>query len=324
MTAASATPPSPTTAAAELTPPAVGLVRLRVPGFSRLTPSERLQAATLALTRDLGVTQVQRLCAIAVPDATDEAAVAYTADTTADRSSAVTLTTRVLGLMQPSKIFWVDAPRGFVVGERGGAALEAIDAGNAVAAMQPLPSVVAALIGSLSDTVNAQCILVRRDRVALTDNTLAYWRAASGIDFVDGALPTTQPITLLSPPKTTVRPAITSLDRALRAASVGALVCAFVAGAHYALTPNPTPDSSLAPPLNAATPGALFERIAVVAPDLPELLQSATFAGGAWVLVLADTTDASALLRTTQRLEANGFAVQSTRAPGPRLRVSLP
>jgi hypothetical protein len=93
----------------------------------------------------------------------------------------------------------------------------------------------------------------------------------------------------------------------------------------FALVPKTPPAVSAAPP-NTATQGAgaLFERISAIAPDVSTNLQSAAFAGGAWVLVLADATDATTLQRATAMLEGNGLSVQSTRSPSPRLRVALP
>jgi len=309
-------------AATELAPPALGVVRLRVPAFARLTRSEQLQAAALALTRDLGITDGLRIAAIAIADSPDEAAVAYCVSRT--DSPATPHATRLLGLMQPSKMFWINAPHGYIVGERGAAAVESTDPPSAASATaSTLPSVVAAMLGAVSNAAKAQCILVNRDRTALTEETLAYWRAASGVDFADGALPDTSAVELVVPPKSRVSPQITSLDRALRWCAAGALACAVLAGVQFALTQK---SAARVPGTQtiAQGPGALFERIATVAPDVPANLQSATFAGEAWVLVLADATDAAAVSRVTKILEANGFAVQSTRVPSPRLRVALP
>lgn len=292
-----------------------------MPGFARLTGGEQLQAAALALTRDLGVAEGLHIAAMPVAGAPDEAVVAYCESAT--NASGKSQTTRLLGLMQPGKIFWVNAPHGYVVGERGAAAVE-----STVDAHHALPSVVAATLGAVSHSANAtaKCILVNRDRTALSDDTLDFWRAASGIEIVDGTLPDVASIELVAPPKTRVRIQSTPLDRALRWCAAGAVGCAAFAAIQFAFIPKTPPvTASVASPKTAAQgPGALFERISAIAPDVPSNLQSATFAGGAWVLVLADATDASALQRATIMLEANGLSVQSTRSPSPRLRVALP
>ena len=290
-----------------------------MPGFARLTSGEQLQAAALALTRDLGVAEGLRIAAITVAGTPDEAVVAYCES--APNASGKSQATRLLGLMQPGKIFWVNAPHGYVVGERGAAAVE-----STVDAHHALPSVVAATLGAISHSATAKCILVNRDRTALSDATLDFWRAASGIEIVDGTLPDVASIELVAPPKTRVRIQSTPLDRALRWCAAGALACAAFAAMQFAfVSKTPPATASVASPKTSAQgPGALFERISAIAPDVSTNLQSATFAGGAWVLVLADATDASALQRATIMLEANGLSVQSTRSPSPRLRVALP
>ena len=73
-----------------------------------------------------------------------------------------------------------------------------------------------------------------------------------------------------------------------------------------------------------STAGALLERIGTIAPDVVAQAQSATYASGAWVLILPDALDADALKRTVRAMQANGLAVQSTGAPSPRIRVQLP
>lgn len=310
--------PSPQTATTDLTPPALGLLRLRIPGFARLTNSEQLQAAALAVTRDLGVAHALRIATKPVAGAPDDALVAYceAATNAAGKSCA----TRLLRLMQPGKIFWVNAPGGYIVGERGAAAVEAT-----VDASHTLPSVVAATFGAVSDSASAQCVLVNRDRSALSDDTLAFWRAASGVDIVDGVLPDVAAVELVAPPKARVSIQSTPLDRALRWCAAGAVACAALAAMQFALVPK-TPPAASATLTNSSRQGAgaLFERISAIAPDVSTNLQSATFAGGAWVLVLADATDAAALQRATAMLEGNGLSVQSTRSPSPRLRVALP
>lgn len=294
-------------------------MRLRVPGFARLNGGEQLQAAALALTRDLGVAEDLRIAVMPVAEAPDDAVVAYCES--APNASGKSQATRLLGLMQPGKIFWVNAPHGYVVGERGAAAVE-----STVDAHHALPSVVAATLGAISHSATAKCILVNRDRAALSDDTLDFWRAASGIEIVDGIVPDVASIELVAPPKTRVRIQSTPLDRALRWCAAGAVACAAFAATQFAFVPKtpPAAASVASPKTTAQGPGALFERISAIAPDVSTNLQSATFAGGAWVLVLADATDASALQRATTMLEANGLSVQSTRSPSPRLRVALP
>ena len=157
---------------------------------------------------------------------------------------------------------------------------------------------------------------------ALPDDRLALWSAASGVSLRDGSWPVTASVPLVAPPRARVRPVTTALDRTLRWALAAALVCAGLSAWRYASQPTPAPLPAAAS--TAPAPGALLDRISISAPDLLPHLQSATYAGGAWVLVLAEAYDAAAMQRATRMLEGNGLVVQSARAPGPRLRVSLP
>ena len=295
-------------------------MRLRIPGFARLKPAEQMQASVLALNRDLSIGASQlKLAAIAAADSGDEALVAYCQQPHLGGAAATNPATRLLAAIQPGVIYWVAAPAGFVIGEHGAATVE-----HAVDSDSSLPSVVAATISSAS-TSAPRCVLVDRDRATVTDNTVAHWAAASGAEIVDGDLPDSAPVTLVSPPRVRMQQATTGLDRALQWSAIAAVACAVIAGLQFTASPSPAPTQGTVDGKRLqSTAGALFERVATVAPDVAGQLQTGTYAGGAWVLTVPDSVDATTLSRMTRSLESNGLAAQSTLAPGPRLRVQLP
>ena len=303
-----------------LVPPLLGLVRLRIPGFASLNTTERLQASALALNRDLSIRSGGlKLAVAAAPDSTDEALIAYYSEPGDGDKSPLNPTTQLMGVVTPGIVYWVDAPQGYVVGERGAAAVEST-AGSDTS----LPSVVTATIASAS-TPNPRCILVNRDRSAITDDDIAHWAAASGVEISDGTLPATAPVALVSPPRARDMRPTTGFDRALQWSAFAAVACAALAAVQFAGTAAPSAtQGTVDGKRSQSTAGALFERVATITPDVTSQLQSGTYAGGAWVLTVADSVDAAAMLRMTRALESNGLAVQSTGAPAPRLRVQLP
>ncbi len=307
-------------------PPRVGLARLVIPGFASLTAGERLQAAALALRRDLSVTDDDlRVAARALPGAAADdgyAMVAWCNDGGSDSTATRPLATDLPSAVQPGRLYWVDAPTGYLVGEMGAVVVEQPAAGDA------LPTEVAAMLAARDGTPVSDLVFVNRDTAALSPERLALWTAASGVTMTDGAWPASPPVELLAPPRARMRVASTGLDRALRWALAAALVCAGLSAWRTLSLADPvpalaTPAASAASSPHAAA-GALFERIGLAAPDLLPHLQTATYAGGAWVLVLADGYDAASLQRAARMLESNGLVVQSAQAPGPRLRVALP
>ncbi len=308
----------PDPAAVVIVPPQLGLARLAIPGFAGLSASERLQAAALALRRDLSVSDADlRIAATPAPGPTTSSGHAMVAwcGSGSDTNNRP-LATDLPGAVQPGRLYWVGAPAGYLVGEMGAVVVEPNDAGQA------LPTEVAAMLAARGCQVVTDIVLVDRDSNALPDDRLALWSAASGVSLRDGSWPVTASVPLVAPPRARVRPVTTALDRALRWAFVAALVCLGLSAWRYASLPAPAPLPTAAS--TAPAPGALLDRISIVAPDLLPHLQTATYAGGAWVLVLADAYDAAAMQRATRMLEGNGLVVQSARAPGPRLRVSLP
>ncbi len=299
-----------------LTPPELGVARVRIPGFSRLTSAEQLRAAALALNRDLGVGSANlRINAQAVTSSSDDAWVAYTTHAVAANSA---LSTYVFNALNTGKTYWVGSPGGYIVGAQGAAAVEAAstidDAG--------LPAIVAVMLSPRagSASVANDCIVVDRDRALLTDDTLALWQAASGVSMVDGKFPLGVATRLIAAPSLQTVARSTTLDVALRCAAVAGVVCALIAGAKFSMLP-PINVSSTAQkqPLS----GALLERIATVAPDVLARTQSATYASGAWVFGLSDAFDAPAQLSMQSALAANGLQAQATGAPTPRVRVYL-
>ncbi len=299
-----------------LTPPDVGLARLRINGFAALKPAERLQAAAMALHRELSVEPANLRLAVSV--ATESADVACIAFCTTTPDSATNTATNLLAAMQPGRAYWVGAPAGYIVGERGAATVD-------FASLQDeLPSVVAGTLATISAAEAPICALVNRDRGLISDERMAWWSAASGVTMVDGELPVAAPVPLVSPPRARVAVRTTTLDRALQIAAFAGVVCVVLAGIHYATAPVAIASPMTGNKAGHAAAGALLDRIGTIAPDVVAQTQSATYASGAWVLALPDALDAESLKRAVRAMEANGLAVQSTGAPSPRIRVQLP
>ena len=304
-----------------LVPPHLGLVRLAIPGFAALNASERLQAAVLALRRDLSINAMDlRVAAMPAPEAAASRGYALVAWCDGGAQGGDWQPATVLpGAIEPGRLYWVDAPGGYLVGEMGAVVVENHDGG------QSLPAEVLAMLGSSACQTVTDIVLVNRDTVALPLEQVAWWSAASGVSLHDGGWPESTPVHLVRPPTARVRTVATPLDRALRWALAAALVCAALSAWRYVALPE-VPPLAAAPATTSthATAGALLDRIAVVAPDLLSSLQSATYAGGAWVLVLADSYDPGALRVATRMLESNGLIAQSALAPSPRVRISVP
>jgi hypothetical protein len=316
-----ATLPSP---AVLLTPPELGLARLSITGFSALKAAEQLQAAALALRRELSIEPAPlRLAVATAADSGDVARVAF-CTTPVDPAKAQPVATVLLAAMRRGQAFWVGAPGGFIVTEQGAATVDF------AAADDQLPAVVTDILSAMDASASAECVLVNRDRARVSDERLAWWSAASGVAMVDGALPSSAPVLLATPPRARIAPLITRLDRALQVGAVAAILCAVLAGVRYATISSSNAPSMTASSTNAITathhaaPGALLERIGSIAPDVVLRAQSATFASGTWVLALPEGMDASAVSRATRAMQANGLLAQSTNAPTPRIRVQLP
>jgi hypothetical protein len=303
---------------ASLIPPQLGLARLSITGFATLKPAEQMQAAALALYRELSVDPKQlRLAVQAMPDDPNAARVAFCKPLA---NSKATLETSLLAAMQQGRAFWVDAPAGFIVGPRGAAAVDFAGTHDA------LPSVVEGTLSHFGSDTTARCTLVNRDRSLVTDERMAWWAAASGVTMVDGEMPVTTPVTLIAAPHGRIAPRKTAVDWALQWTAIASALCLVLSGLRYA---NSSAAGSMATAgantaQSQALPGALLDRVATIAPDLVAQTQSATFASGAWVLALPDSFDAAAIKRSARAMQANGLAVQSTLAPSPRIRIQLP
>lgn len=299
-----------------LAPPDLGLARLRINGFAALKPSEQLQAAALALHRDLSVEPTNlQLAAQPAPDSGDVALVAFYARPV---GASATIATRLLAAMQPGKAYWVDAPSGYIVSERGAATVDF------PGSQDQLPSVVTATLSAMGTSATVQCVLVNRDRSLISDERVAWWAAASGVVMLDGTLPTTTPVLLRPPPRARLSPRRTRFDRALQASAVAGIICLALAAVQYATLPAVTASPTTGSKAGHATAGALLDRIGTIAPDLVTQTQSATYASGAWVLALPDAVEPETLKRAVRAMQANGLTVQATSAPGPRIRVQLP
>lgn len=299
-----------------LTPPDLGLVRLRINGFATLKAGEQLQAAALALRRDLGVEPANlRLAAGVAAESADWANIAFCATSVA---AATHMATELLAAMQPGKAYWVDAPSGYIVGERGAATVDF------AASHDELPPVVSGTLATIDAHQQPQCVLVNRNRALISDERMAWWAAASGVAMVDGELPIAAPVRLVSPPRVRVSVPATTFDRALRFAAFAGVVCVALAGIQYANLSTLPAAVAIGSKAGHTTAGALLDRIANIAPDVVTQTQSATYASGAWVLALPDSVSNETLQRAVRAMEANGLAVQSTGAPSPRVRVQLP
>jgi len=299
-----------------LTPPELGVARMRIPGFSRLTVAEQLRAAALALNRDFGVGSTHlRLAAQAVALSPDDAWVAYT---THSGTANNALSTHLFNALSTGKTYWVGAPGGYIVGTQGAVGVEA----TSLADDAGLPAVVASVLSppAGSPSVANDCILVDRDRALLSDDTLALWQAASGVSMVDGNFPLGVETRLVAAPNLQTVARSTTLDVALRYAAVAGVVCALIAGAKFAMLPSIHTSSTAQ---KQPSPGALLERIATVWPDVLARTQNATYASGAWVFALGDAFDAPTQSSMQRALAANGLQAQATGAPAPRVRIYL-
>jgi hypothetical protein len=250
-------------------------------------------------------------------ESTDVALIAFCAKPVA---VAPNVATHLLAAMKPGSAYWVGAPSGYIVGERGAATVDFAGSHD------ELPSVVTTMLSAVDAASTPQCILVNRDRTLISDERMAWWSAASGATMIDGELPITAPVALVSPPRARVSVRATTLDRALQFAAFAAMVCVALAGIQYVSSPAAAVATVVTTGNKGshATAGALLDRIGIIAPDLVAQTQSATYASGAWVLVLPDAVDANTLKQALRAMEANGLAVQSTSAPSPRIRVQIP
>lgn len=299
-----------------LTPPELGLARLRINGFAALKAAEQLQAAALALRRELSVEPANLRLAVSVaPESADIARIAFC---TKPVNSAENIATNLLAAMRPGTAYWVDAPSGYIVGERGAAAVDFAGSHD------ELPSAVTGTLSAIDAGKTPQCVLVNRDRSRISDERMAWWAAASGVPMVDGELPITATVPLIAPPRARVSVRTNTLDRALQFAAFAGMVCVALSGIQYASAPVAAATPSTGNKASHSSAGALLDRIGTIAPDVFAQTQSATYASGAWVLALPDAVDAEALKRAVHAMQANGLAVQSTGAPSPRIRVQLP
>lgn len=311
-------------AVTRIVPPQLGVARLNIPGFSKLTPGEQLQAAALALRRDVSVEVADlRLATRAMPGApgSPHAVLVAWCD---GAGRATPWVTDALAAITPGRLLWVGAPHGYLLGENGAVVVDA-------AAGSSLPAEAAAMLTAGSAHPVTDIVLVSRDTALLDDDRLALWAAASGVAMTDGHWPAVLTVPLQSPPGPRARTAWAALDRALGVALLAALLAVALTGWRWfaaapaagavAVVGNNGNASGASP---HAAPGALLQRVSLVAPELLPALHSATYAGGAWVLVLANGFDPASLRRAVAMLEANGLAVQTAQAAEPRLRVALP
>jgi hypothetical protein len=308
-----------------MTPPELGLARVRIPGFQRLSADEQLRSAALALRRDFGVLPTNLHLAVRlVAGVPDDAWVAYASDVRAD---VMMRSTNVFAGLNSGRAYWVGAPGGYIVAPRGAVAIECGQSDGFVTDTG-LPALVAAMFtpentahaGAGQMTAAVECVLVERDKTRLDDNLVAMWQAASGVAMFDGSLPDSVDVPLSAVPS--LRPAVRPgrLDVALRSAAIAGFVCAVLAGTKLALISGGQPTIAAPRQLPA---GELLERVSIVAPEVLSRTQSATYASGAWVFGFGEALDPTAQKALLNALEANGLQAQATGAPTPRLRVYL-
>jgi hypothetical protein len=316
-------------------------------GFSALKADEQLRAAAFALKRDLGVDAAHiRLAARAVQK-DDDVAVAFVSvsDVTIANSAALTCPAAFFEAMQSGEIHWFGAPNGIAVGPSGSAAIELHSASTTVTQSNELPNEIVTLLSARGAP----------NRVVLHDaqntpsaETLALWHAATGATFVvanSNALTRSSRIALTAASQTTISKPRSALDRALMVACVASFVCLGIAMLQWftdrAQLKNVLSSAPVSGTISATNAGDLLARMATVAPELIRTMKSATYGGGAWIVSLitpaaSDTTAASAT-KTSPTLDVNalvngaatalrnnGFSVQATTQPEPRLRVQAP
>ncbi len=182
--------------------------------------------------------------------------------------------------------------------------------------------------------------------------TLANANTFTGADRNRNPNPNPNRIALVAVSQATISKPRNALDRALMVACVASVICLGLATLQWFTdrtqlkhTLSSAPASGTISTPRAAIAGDLFARIATISPELVRSMKSATYGGDAWIVSLnapvannasSTTTPTSAVKNSPEpdtrvlvnnaaaALRNNGFSVQATLQPEPRLRVQAP
>ena len=313
----------------DLYPSSLALIRTRINGFATLKPDDQLRAAAFALKRELGIDANTVKLAVRLLDAADDVAIAYAPVSNPPGFSACPAT--FFDAMRSNDVYWFGAPNGIAVGPNASVIIELHEPAH------ELPNEIVTLLAAHG----APTQVVLREAVSGPDEgTLAHWSAATGarfsLDDTSRVLSGHQ-VPLVSVSHAAVVQARSRLDRALLAACAASVVCAVLAGLHWARLPA-LASSPVASGKVTESPGNTFTRIATISPELIRTMKSATYGGGAWIIGLnarvangpagnatgASVQSAALVTRAASALQSNGLAVQVVTEPEPRIRVQAP
>jgi hypothetical protein len=296
-------------------PAHIAVVSARIPQFDALAETDRLRAAALALKRDFNIDETQlKLAARSVGDG-GRVLIAYT---TNSRRSDESVDARWFDAVMHDAIYWVGAPGGIVLSNGGAAAVEHWSLADGIPA--PIMSLVSqAVVRGTSERVR---VIVDDPSGAIDESTLQLWGASLGVAVERGPLPgAPKPIALVAPPVAATSQRASGLDRALQAGACVAAACALFAVLRYANLP--AANTSATPSTTNAASGELWATATLASPALAEAMKSASYGGGAWVIV-APPLERTALPAVERAIAASGLAVQAIAEPEPRVRVRRP
>lgn len=306
-------------------PVGFGLIRTVIPGARGLDADDLARAAALVLARDLGVTT--RDLGLAVRRATafqetgDDCLIAWVegmgAADSLDRTEWLTLA-------DGEAVYWFDAPGGFAIGPGGLAELAAPGAALTDALPPALLMLVAASRGA------RELVLVSPAQAPEAAQA-ALWEAASGLavrSIAEADLPTSDPVALRPPPPPAPARGWSAIDRALAAVCAASLLLfgASLLPLLQTLSPPQPPTTAsnagagaMAPVTSGSTAGLLLLRALQAAPELSNVLVSADYADGRWVLTLRSGASLGSIERA---LALNALASQAV-AQGEDVRIRV-
>jgi hypothetical protein len=262
--------------------------------------------------------------------------------------------------MQSGEIHWFGAPNGIAIGPSGSAVIESPAHALTEKNSHELPNEMVTLLSARGAPHH---VILHDATQTPSPETLALWAAATGATFTvdsENTVTSGNSIALSAVSPTTITQPRHAIDRALLVACVASLACVGVAAiqwfSDHALLKNATDSSATstvgtisgvsANTARGTLAGDLIARIATVSPELMRSMKSATYGGGAWIMsfnpptvataatpatatspssAAAATADANTLINlAANALRNNGFSVQVTTQPEPRLRVQAP
>jgi hypothetical protein len=306
-------------------PDDTAVVAVRVPALAALQGDDRRRAVALALTRDLGVRANAIEFAFEPFGATrpEDVMVAYRTRTPDTSKPPANVELSWVNNVASGAVYWVfesnDAPnaRSWLLSDQGAITVPVADIGA------DAPSALFALAAARARMKTPLRVAIvesnPQNANALTESRIAHWSASLGVAFENSSLKFAGARWTLTPPPApqTIRRA-TAFDRALNFALAASVLCAVLALARHAMTPQPQRVASA-----SVAAGELLLRATSSAPDLSELIRDATYAGGAWVIA-APTLPPDRLPRIEAMLAANAIAAQTVREPEIRLRIQAP